>query len=107
MTQQGYATTFSLRKSIIVWIAGAVLGWVIAVVSIYNVLRNSEANIAETQPGVEEPTQERSLAIEQPADRLTPEELEALIETAPAAGGNAPAAGGNAPAEPEDETSNE
>lgn len=99
MTQQGYATTFSLRKSIVVWIAGAVLGWVIAVVTVYNALRHSEANIAETRPGLEEPAQKRSLAIEQPADHLTPEELEALTETAPAAGGNAPA-------EQEDETGN-
>ena len=74
-------------------------GWVIAVVAVYNALRTSDANIAETQPGLEEPAPERSLAIEQPADHLTPEELEALTETAPAAGGDTPA-------EQEDETSN-
>lgn len=91
MTQQGYATTFSLRKSIVVWIAGAVLGWVIAVVTVYNALRTPEANIAETQPVLEQLAPERSLAMEQPADHLTPEELEALTETAPAAGGNGPA----------------
>lgn len=95
MTQQGYATAFSLRKSIVVWIAGAVLGWVVAVVSVYSALRAPDTNIAETQPGLEQPgleqpAPERSLAIEQPADHLTPEELEALTETAPAAGGDTP-----------------
>jgi hypothetical protein len=32
----------SIRRSIIVWIAGAVLGWVIAVVTIYGVLRSGD-----------------------------------------------------------------
>ena len=99
MTQQGYATTFSLRKSIVVWIAGAVLGWVIAVVTVYNALRTTEATIAETRPVLDESAPEGSLAIEQPADHLTPGELEALTETAPAAGADTPA-------EQEDETGN-
>lgn len=77
---------FSLRKSIVVWVSGAILGWVFAVVSVYNMLRFDGDNIAENESGTGAPAVERSLAAEDPTDGLTPQELEAIVETAPAAG---------------------
>ncbi|MAU41790.1 MAG: hypothetical protein CMF31_09220 [Kordiimonas sp.] len=38
----------SLRHSVLVWVAGAVLGWVVAVVSVYSALRVPENEFAET-----------------------------------------------------------
>jgi NADH:ubiquinone oxidoreductase subunit 6 (subunit J) len=38
----------SIRHSLLVWVSGAVLGWVVAVVAIYSILRTSdEPMIAE------------------------------------------------------------
>lgn len=46
----------SLRNSIMVWIGGAVLGWALMVVSIYNVLRFPTDQLAENElappPGI-------------------------------------------------------
>jgi len=40
----------SMRHSLMVWIAGAVLGWVVAVVSVWTALNNTDSNIAENSP---------------------------------------------------------
>jgi len=84
MTKRPIKKPFSLSRSLIVWISGAVLGWALAVVTIYNLLRyqGPEDNVAP------------AVATEDAADHLSPEELEKLIETAPAAGGIKKPAGG-------------
>lgn len=40
----------SMRNSIMVWVAGAVLGWVVAVVSVWTALNTPESNIAKNTP---------------------------------------------------------
>lgn len=77
MTKRPIKKPFSLTRSLIVWISGAVLGWALAVVTVYNLLRYHGPD-DDVAPAV---------ATEDAADHLTPEELEKLIEIAPAAGG--------------------
>lgn len=41
----------SMRHSVMVWVAGAILGWGVAVVSVYNVVSSDDDVIAEnTEP---------------------------------------------------------
>jgi len=40
----------SMRNSLMVWVAGAVLGWVIAVASVWTALNNTDSNIANNSP---------------------------------------------------------
>lgn len=40
----------SMRYSILVWAAGAVLGWVVAVVSVWTAMNNTNGNIAGNLP---------------------------------------------------------
>ncbi|WP_339864235.1 hypothetical protein [Paremcibacter congregatus] len=40
----------SMRHSLIVWVAGAVLGWVVAVVSVWTALNTTDSNIADNSP---------------------------------------------------------
>lgn len=64
----------SIRRSVIVWLAGGVFGWVIAVVLIYGTIRaTSYDNIAEKQQ------QEQS-------NSATATDEKALQDIAPAAG---------------------
>ena len=37
----------SMRHSLMVWIAGAILGWVVAVVSVWTALNTTDSNIAK------------------------------------------------------------
>ncbi|MCF6216249.1 MAG: hypothetical protein L3J58_08745 [Emcibacter sp.] len=37
----------SMRHSLMVWVAGAVLGWVVAVVSVWTALNDTGSNIAD------------------------------------------------------------
>lgn len=37
----------SMRHSLMVWIAGAILGWVVAVVSVWSALNTTDMNIAQ------------------------------------------------------------
>ncbi len=37
----------SMRNSIMVWVAGAVLGWIVAVVSVWTALSTTDNNIAK------------------------------------------------------------
>ena len=74
----------SIRRSIIVWLAGGVVGWVVAVVLIYGTIRaTSNDNFVENAP--EEA--ERSIAVDEqtlqdispaagpsPAEEATPED---------------------------------
>lgn len=48
----------SMRNSLIVWVAGAVLGWVVAVVSVWTTLSSTEHNIAENNPADAEQMQQ-------------------------------------------------
>src|SRR5690606_3867266 len=50
----------SWRNSVLVWVSGAVLGWVIAVVAVYSVIRTEEASHMAQQPAALE--QESSFA---------------------------------------------
>ena len=64
----------SIRRSIIVWLAGGVFGWVLAVVLIYGTIRiTSHENVAED-------------AANQPPNAVATEEKK-LQDIAPAAGG--------------------
>ena len=74
----------SIRRSIIVWLAGGVFGWVLAVVLIYGTIRiTSHENVAED-------------ATNQPPSAVATEEKK-LQDIAPAAGGQEE----GAPAKPE------
>jgi len=45
----------SMRHSLMVWIAGAVLGWVVAVVSVWTALNTTaDSNIAKNSPSTAE-----------------------------------------------------
>ncbi len=37
----------SMRHSLMVWVAGAILGWVVAVVSVWTALNTTDRNIAK------------------------------------------------------------
>ncbi len=41
----------SVRNSLLVWVSGAVLGWVVAVVAIYSLLRASDQPLVAEDPG--------------------------------------------------------
>lgn len=45
----------SWRNSVLVWVSGAVLGWVIAVVAVYSVLRTEETSHIAQEPAATEP----------------------------------------------------
>jgi|GEM_PF-3388351 len=77
----------SLRRSLIVWLAGGVFGWIVAVVLIYGTIRaTSYDNVAKEQ--------------QQESESVTREE-KALQDIAPAAGPNrddtSPSAPGQSP----------
>lgn len=44
----------SMRYSLMVWIAGAVLGWLVAVVSVWTALNSTDRNIAKNSPSTAE-----------------------------------------------------
>ncbi|MBL4894978.1 MAG: hypothetical protein JKY59_08970 [Emcibacter sp.] len=44
----------SMRHSLVVWVAGAVLGWVVAVVSVWTALNTTDSNIAANTPSTAE-----------------------------------------------------
>lgn len=57
----------SVRHSLLVWVSGAVLGWVVAVVAIYGLLRDTdEPRIADKPTPA---ASERAIADENPAPR--------------------------------------
>jgi len=58
----------SMRHSVLVWVAGAVLGWVVAVASVYTALQDPDATVAESPEGI------------------PPEEAEKMENIMPAAG---------------------
>ena len=81
----------SLRNSLMVWVGGAVLGWVVAVVSVYGALRYTGPEVAETtQPPA--PESAPAMAAQDNPETLTQEqaqaEAKALQNIAPAAGGS-------------------
>jgi len=69
--QEEKTNRLSMRHSIMVWVAGAILGWFVAVVSVWGVLRTGESNIAENTP------QE---------DQILPGDAEKMEQVLPAAG---------------------
>jgi hypothetical protein len=90
------ANSMSLRNSLMVWVGGAVLGWVVAVVSVYGALRYTGPEVAETtQPPAPESAPAMAAAQDTP-EALTPEQAQAqaqakaLQNIAPAAGGEQP-----------------
>jgi len=40
----------SMRNSLIVWVSGAILGWVVAVLSVWTALSTTDSNIAANSP---------------------------------------------------------
>ncbi len=95
MPQRKTKKPLSVRTSIIVWVGGAVLGWALAVVTLYNALRFADGNVAEGPPAAET-GQAPALATQDATDLLSPDELRALSETAPAAGPEHTGGAGNA-----------
>ena len=76
-----------IRSSVLVWIGSAVIGWAVATVAIYSVVRFSDKEMVaedERAPGG------TKLARPEADKVLTPEELRKLRETAPAAGSSKP-----------------
>ena len=69
---------FSVRNSVFIWVAGAIFGWVLMVVSVYNVLRNSDDHIVTPQSEIEAP------------GILADQAPKTLNEIAPASGGGTP-----------------
>ena len=67
----------SPRRTLVVWLAGAVIAWVMAIMGIYALFRTGDTLIAEYFNGA---TGEDTV--------ITQEEAEALSRIAPAAGGN-------------------
>lgn len=53
----------SMRNSLLVWVSGAVLGWVVAVIAVYSALRTDEDAMV-----VQEPVQRPSIAQEAPTE---------------------------------------
>ena len=51
----------SIRNSVFIWVAGAVFGWVLMVVSVYNVLRNSEEHDGLAAPNIVADQQQKTL----------------------------------------------
>ncbi len=52
---QDYAKDrLSMRHSIMIWVAGAVLGWVVAVLSGWTALNTTDSSIAENIPTIAE-----------------------------------------------------
>lgn len=77
ITEREDKERMSIRHSLLVWVSGAVLGWVVAVVAIYGLLRDTdEPRIAEKPI----PATERAIADDSPA---APEDLNKI---APASG---------------------
>jgi len=57
-TQDKKEDRLSMRHSLMVWVAGAVLGWVVAVVSVWTALNSTDTNIAQTPPTAAEKMQQ-------------------------------------------------
>lgn len=75
----------SMRNSVIIWVGGAFLGWALMVVTVYNVLRFPDSQVAENGRG---------------NPMVIASDEKSLNEIAPAAGGNlSPAEDALAPAE--------
>lgn len=51
---KGKDNRLSMRNSLIVWVAGAVLGWVVAVVSVWTTLNTTDRNIANNAEQMEQ-----------------------------------------------------
>ena len=67
----------SPRRTVVVWLAGAVIAWVVAILGIYALMRTGDTLIAEFFNGG---AGQDSV--------ITQEEADALSRIAPAAGGN-------------------
>lgn len=50
ISQENKNSRLSMRNSVMVWVAGAVLGWIVAVASVWTVMDNSNSNIAKNTP---------------------------------------------------------
>jgi hypothetical protein len=88
VSQDNEKDRLSWRNSVLVWVVGAVLGWVVAVVAVYSALRSEDsAMIAQDRPALPEG---HELADDSKARELN--------EVMPAAGDDAPAdVGGREP----------
>tara|TARA_B100001939_G_C16946159_1_gene620456 strand:+ start:6170 stop:6433 length:264 start_codon:yes stop_codon:yes gene_type:complete len=62
----------SMRQSVMIWIVGAILGWLVAVASVYTALRAPDSDIASDQPASQ--------------NDVSPEDAERVQEIMPAAG---------------------
>ncbi|MFC7049358.1 hypothetical protein [Emcibacter nanhaiensis] len=71
-TENNSDERLSMRQSVMIWVVGAVLGWVVAVASVYSALRSPESEIAENKAPLEE--------------KISPEDAEKVQEIMPAAG---------------------
>lgn len=76
MSDSGDKDRLSWRNSVLVWVSGAVLGWVVAVVAVYSVIRTEEDALIARPPS--DPKPQSEFADDPDADRLN--------EVMPAAG---------------------
>ena len=53
-TQESTKDRLSMRHSIMIWVAGAALGWVVAVVSVWTAMNTTDSNIADNTPNTAE-----------------------------------------------------
>lgn len=82
LSQDDGGNRMSMRNSLLVWVFGAVLGWVVAVVAVYSIIRDEGDRVIAGQVKQETEMQQKAVA----GDKAT--DLNAIQ---PAAGGNAPA----------------
>ncbi|WP_321389626.1 hypothetical protein [Emcibacter sp.] len=71
-TEKNSDERLSMRQSVMIWVVGAVLGWVVAVASVYSALRTPESDIATNNAPLEE--------------TISPEDAAKVQEIMPAAG---------------------
>ena len=50
VSQSKKNSRLSMRHSVMVWATGAVLGWIVAVGSVWTALNNTDSNIANNTP---------------------------------------------------------
>lgn len=77
-TQDKNMNRLSMRHSIMVWVAGAILGWFVAVVSVWSVLKTTESNIAENTPEQEQISPDAAEKMEQVLPAAGPQDEEKL-----------------------------
>ncbi|MDA5193610.1 hypothetical protein [Govanella unica] len=83
LSQDDNSNRMSMRNSLLVWVFGAVLGWAVAVVAVYSIIRDEGDRAVATNTSEPHTNQKKTIAQPKEADELN------AIE--PAAGPSKPA----------------